>query len=298
MFIALDVHELNGTRMTNTQKTLTTPHNPQHAGAANPLALSSSKLQQQQTWAAGDYAQVGSTLQIVGEELAEAVDLRPAQAVLDVAAGNGNFSLAAARRLAGVTATDLVPQLLEKGKIRALAEGYDIVFQQADAENLPMPDNSFDVVASVFGVMFTPDHQLAAAELRRVCRSGGRIALANWTPGGFIGQVFKTIGRYRPGQQPSPALWGTADHLAELFHDSPMQINKRTFYFRYHSPAQWVDFFRSVYGPMKNAFAALPAEQQSALHADLLALVQQMNIATDGTMKVPGEYLQVVIEQE
>ncbi|MEM9622722.1 MAG: class I SAM-dependent methyltransferase [Pseudomonadota bacterium] len=262
------------------------------------LALSEVKAKQQQTWAAGDYAQVGTTLQMVGEQLAESLDMRPGSSVLDVAAGNGNFALAAARRMCQVTAVDFVPQLLEKAKIRALAEGYDLRFQLADAESLPLPDNSFAAVGSVFGVMFTPDHPAAATELRRVCQPGGKIGLANWTPEGFIGQVFQIISRYRPNPLPAPSLWGTRDYLTQLFEPGPggMQVDKRTYLFRHRSPAHWLAFFRAVYGPVRNAFAALAPAEQAGLETDLLALLHSMNIARDGSLKVPAEYLQIMID--
>ncbi len=257
------------------------------------------KHKQQKTWGAGDYAQVGATLQIVGERLAERLDLRAGQQVLDVAAGNGNFSMAAARRFACVTSTDFVPALLEKGRIRALADGLEMQFQTADAEDLPFADASFDVAASIYGVMFTPNQQQAAAELTRVVKPGGKIGLANWTPEGFIGRLFKTIGQYVPNPLPSPALWGIADHLHELFDEQihDIQIERQTFNFHYTSAQGWLHNFKQVYGPVKNAFAALDEAGQAALQADFLALLAELNVATDGTMKVPGEYLEIVINR-
>src|SRR6187401_266333 len=151
------------------------------------------KQKQQATWASGDFAVVGTTLQIVGESLAEAIDIRAGERVLDVAAGNGNATLAAARRFARVTSTDYVPALLERGRRRAEADGLDVTFEVADAEALPYPDAGFDVVLSTFGVMFAPDHEQAAAEMMRVCRPGGRIGLASWTPAGFVGQLFRVV---------------------------------------------------------------------------------------------------------
>src|SRR5882757_1081406 len=190
------------------------------------IELTAVKTRQQAAWATGDYAIVGTTLQIVGETLCEALDLRSGARVLDVAAGNGNASLAAARRWCEVTSTDYVGSLLEAGRVRALAEGHSIKFQEADAENLPFPDASFDVVMSTFGVMFTPNQEKAASELARVCKPGGKIGLANWTPESFIGQVFKTIGKYippAPGVK-SPALWGTKARLEELFGETAQEI--------------------------------------------------------------------------
>jgi ubiquinone/menaquinone biosynthesis C-methylase UbiE len=259
------------------------------------------KTRQQAAWSAGNYAVVGTTLQIVGETLCEALDLRSGSRVLDVAAGNGNATLAAARRWCEVTSTDYVPTLLESARARALAEGHTIRFQEADAENLPFPDASFDVVISTFGVMFTPNQYQAASELARVCRPGGRIGLANWTPDSFIGQLFQTIGMYippAPGVK-SPALWGTKTRLEELFGKTAREIRttRREFVFRYRSPAHWIEVFRTFYGPMNRTFGALGAEKQAAFTEDLLALMERRNRSGDATLVLPSEYLEVVIEQ-
>jgi SAM-dependent methyltransferase len=267
--------------------------------AAPTIDLSAVKARQQAAWSTGDYAVVGTTLQSVGEDLCEALDLRSGSRVLDVAAGNGNATLAAARRWCDVTSTDYVPALLESGRARAQAEGHSIAFQQADAENLPFADGSFDVVLSTFGVMFTPNQEKAAAELARVCKSGGSIGLANWTPDSFIGQVFKTIGKYIPSAAgvKSPALWGTHARITELFGDSALKITtvNRTFNFRYCSPAHWIDVFRTFYGPMNKAFAALDAWKQADFNRDLMALLHSRNRSGDGTLVVPSEYLEVLI---
>ena len=260
--------------------------------------LAALKVRQHAAWSAGDYAVVGTTIQIVGEMLCEAVDIRAGETVLDVAAGNGNASLAAARRWGKVTSTDYVPALLDHGKARAAADGLDMVFQTADAEALPFADGQFDAVLSTFGVMFTADHDKAAAEMVRVCRKGGRIGMANWTPGGFIGQVFKTLGRHvppAPGAK-SPALWGTPDHLHSLFgQHGQIARTDRNYAFRYRSPAHFVEVFRTWYGPMLKAFAALPDDGKAALERDLLSLIGQMNRAKDGTMVVDSAYLEVVV---
>ena len=255
------------------------------------------KEKQQKTWGAGDYASVGATLQIVGEHLAEQMNLRAGQRVLDVAAGNGNFSLAAARRFADVTSTDFVPALLEKGRIRALADGLDIDFRTADAEQLPFETATYDAAASIFGVMFTPNHERSAAELLRVVRPGGRIGLANWTPDGFIGRLFRIIGSHIPNPLPSPALWGTEAHLQHLFGEeaSDISIERRHFNFHYINTEAWLENFKQVYGPVKNAFAALDADGQASLQRDFIALLDELNVADDGTMVVPGAYLEVVI---
>jgi SAM-dependent methyltransferase len=268
--------------------------------AQAPVAdLKAVKMRQQGAWSSGDYAIVGTTLQIVGEELAEALDLRAGHTVLDVAAGNGNASLAAARRWCEVTSTDYVPALLDRARERAEAERLAITFQDADAEALPFADGAFDAVVSTFGVMFTADQERAAAEMLRVTRSGGKIGLANWTPQGFIGQLFKTIGKHVPppaGVKP-PALWGTRERLDELFqpHAAAIRCTPRGFVFRYRSPEHWLDVFRTWYGPVLKAFATLDPSGQQALEDDLLALIDRFNRSGDDTMVAPSEYLEVVI---
>jgi ubiquinone/menaquinone biosynthesis C-methylase UbiE len=272
---------------------------PADQPAAPTPDLAALKTRQQAAWSSGDYAVVGATLQIVGEELCEALDLRAGQKVLDVAAGNGNVSLAAARRWCDVVSTDYIPALLERGRARAAADGLTIAFEEADAEALPFADGSFDAVVSTFGVMFTPHQERAAAELLRVCKSGGRIGLANWTPEGFIGQLFKTLGKYLPPPAGvrSSTLWGTRERLTEMFGPAFVSIKTqpRYFNFRYRTPEHFVDVFKSYYGPMLKAFAALEPEKQTALRSDLLTLIARMNKATDLTMVVPSEYLEVVI---
>ena len=257
------------------------------------------KQRQQATWASGDYAVIGTTLQIVGELLAEAADVRAGERVLDVAAGNGNATLAAARRFAHVTSTDYVPTLLDKGRERARAEGLSVQFEVADAEDLPFDDASFDVVLSTFGAMFTPNHKRTAQEMLRVLRSGGRIGIANWTPAGFIGQLFKVIGTHVPppaGLQPPP-LWGSEAHIVELFGTqvAQMRCEKRHFNFRYQSAAHFVQVFREYYGPTHKAFAALDVAGRQALERDMTALVDRLNVAGGSSLVVPSEYLEVVI---
>jgi SAM-dependent methyltransferase len=263
--------------------------------------LGAVKRRQQAAWSSGDYAVVGTTLQIVGERLCEALDLRAGQRVLDVAAGNGNVALAAARRWCEVMATDYVPALLDRAQQRAAADGLRIEFRVADAEALPFADESFDAVVSSFGVMFTPDQDRAAAELMRACRRGGRIGLANWTPDGFIGQLFKTIGRHvpPPAGVRSPALWGTRERLAELFtpHGASVEATPRSFVFRYRSPEHWLEVFRTFYGPVQKTFDSLDANGQAALARDLLDLARRFNRAEDGTLAAPGEYLEVVVSR-
>jgi SAM-dependent methyltransferase len=276
--------------------------NPRAAAREQPAAFPdfpAIKARQQATWASGDFAVIGNTLQIVGETLCEAVDVRAGERVLDVAAGNGNASLAAAHRFARVTSSDYVPALLEKGAARAAAEGLEIDFQVADAENLPFGEASFDVVLSTFGAMFTPDHARPATEMLRVLRAGGRIGLANWTPEGFIGQLFKVIGAYLPPPAglKSPALWGTEPHIVELFGPQAADIRcaRRIFNFRYQSSAHWIQVFRDFYGPTHKAFAALDAAGKASLERDIAALLERLNIGGRDSLVVPGEYLEVVI---
>ena len=270
---------------------------PQAAAAPDFAAI---KTRQKATWASGDYAVVGTTLQIVGETLCEAADLRSGERVLDVAAGNGNATLAAARRWCEVTSTDYVPALLERGRERAAAERlHGIDFREADAEALPFDDAGFDAVLSTFGCMFAPNPPRVAAELLRVCRPGGRIALANWTPEGFIGQVFRTVGRHvpPPAGVGSPALWGTRERIAELFGNEAVHIaaEPRRFMFRYRSPEHMLEIFRGYYGPILKAFAALDAHGQHALTEDLLGLMERFNVAGDGKAVIPSDYLEIVI---
>jgi ubiquinone/menaquinone biosynthesis C-methylase UbiE len=262
-----------------------------------PIDYTAIKQRQQAVWSAGDYAMIGTTLQIVGERLCEAVDMRAGSDVLDVAAGNGNATLAAARRFAHVTSTDYVGALLERGKERAAAERLSVNFQEADAEALPFADGSFDVALSTFGVMFTPNQEKAAAELVRVVRKGGKIGLANWTPDGFIGQLLKLVGKYVPppaGLKP-PTLWGTKARLGELFQGHEINISEQTFTFRYESAEHWLHVFRTYYGPTNRAFSALDAEKAAALEADILDLLEKSNWGGSGRLTVPGNYLEVVI---
>jgi len=264
-----------------------------------PTDFTAIKARQQATWASGDFGHIGVRLQIVGEALCEAVDLHAGEKVLDVAAGNGNASLAAARRFADVTSTDYVPALLEQGRRRAAADRLPMSFQVADAEALPFGDGSFDVALSSFGVMFAPDQERAAAELLRVVKPGGRIGLANWTPEGFIGRLFEVVSSFvpPPAGLRSPMAWGTEPRLVELFGPaaSDIRTERKLCVFRYASAEHWVDLFRSYYGPMHRAFAALDDSRQRAFHATLTALAREWNRSERGALVVPGEYLEVVI---
>ena len=279
---------------------MTTASMPQTSAPTSSPDFAAIKARQQATWASGDYAVVGTTLTIVGESLCEAVDLRAGQTVLDVACGNGAATLAAARRFCKVTGLDYVPALLARAEERARAERLDVALVEGDAEAMPFLDRQFDAVLSTFGVMFTPDQDRAAAEMVRVCRKhGGKIGLANWTPDGFIGQLFKTIGKHvppPPGAR-SPALWGTRARMAELFgrHALSISAEQRHFVFRYRSPEHWLEIFKAYYGPVLKTFAALAPPAQAALERDLISLIGQCNRSGDGSMVVPSEYLEVVV---
>jgi ubiquinone/menaquinone biosynthesis C-methylase UbiE len=256
------------------------------------------KTRQRATWSAGDFGRIGVTLQIVGESLCEAVDVAAGERVLDVAAGNGNASLAAARRFAEVTSTDYVPALLEQGKRRAAAEGLLMTFQAADAERLPFADASFDVALSTFGVMFAPDHARAAAELLRVVRPGGRIGLASWTPEGFLGALFRLISTFVPPPAGirSPMAWGSEPRVLELFGPvAAIRTTRKNYAFRYRSAEHWVAYFRAYYGPTHKAFAALDEAGQKVLEAALVDLLRISNTHRGGALVVPAEYLEVVI---
>ena len=257
------------------------------------------KARQQATWGSGDYGRIGVTLQITGEQLCEAMDLRAGDSVLDIAAGNGNVSLAAARRFCRVVSTDYVTALLDQSARRAAAEGLAIEYREADAEALPFSDAAFDNVVSTFGVMFAPDQASAAAEMLRVCRAGGKIGMANWTPDGFIGQLFKTIGRHvpPPAGVVSPAAWGTREFIDGNFGAAARHVSIEAcpYNFRYESPQHWLDLFRTYYGPVHKAFLALDAERGEQLAREILELIDVHNVADDGSMVVPSEYLEIVV---
>jgi len=264
-----------------------------------PFDFAALKTRQRATWSSGDYARIGVTLQLAAELLCEAVDLRAGQRVLDVATGNGATALAAARRFTDVVAIDYVPTLLEAGRRRAAAEGFDIDFRDGDAEALPLDAGSFDVVLSTFGVMFAPDHARAAAELVRVCRPGGTIGLASWTPEGVLGDCFRVLAQYVPppaGLEPAVS-WGAEAHLRQLFGKTVRgyEIERRQFPFRYHSFDHWLELFRTYYGPVHRTFATLDGSGQAALTEDLRVLLTRWNQAQDGTLAYPGEYLEVVL---
>jgi SAM-dependent methyltransferase len=254
---------------------------------------------QQGVWASGDYAVVASRIPVMSDLLCDAADISAGSRVLDVAGGSGNTALAAARQGARVVTLDYVPELLERARARAAAEGLEIETVAGDAQALPFPDRAFDAVISVVGAMFAPDQRRTAAEMLRVCRGGGTIAMANWTPEGFIGQLFKTVGAHvppPPGLTPPP-LWGTEEHVRELFGDGvrDLHIRRRQYTWRYASPEEFVQVFRDFYGPTLAAFGGLAHERQHALAADLAALARRFDRnGGDGPVAIPAEYLEVV----
>lgn len=253
------------------------------------------------SWTSADYSQIGIRLQITGELLAEAADFRPGSNILDVAAGNGNATLAFARRWCKVLSTDYVDRFLDHGRKRVQTEGLDVEFQVADAQNLPFGDQSFDGVVSTFGVMFAPDQAKSASEIARVCRSGGKIALTCWTPRSFIGRLCPTIGRHMsaPSSFKAPANWGRPEWIEEHFRAiaSSIDISMKSYTFRYPSPEFYLDFFRVHYGLTKRAYEVVGPEGEAALSQDILNVIRDMNSATDGTMTVQSEYAEVIIEK-
>lgn len=265
------------------------------------IDLGAVKARQKVMWGSGDFAVIGTTLQIVGESLCEAAELDAGSRVLDVACGNGNASLAAAHRFCRVTGLDYVPSLLARATERAAAERLDIDFVEGDAEQLPFPGESFDAVLSTFGVMFAPDQERAAREMTRVVKRGGKIALANWTPEGFVGRMLVTVGKHvaPPPGVASPAYWGNETRLRELFPDvARFHTTRRTFVFRYQSFEHFIQVFRDYYGPTHKAFGALDAEGQGRLTDDLREVVRQFqNPKQKNSLAIPGEYLEVVIER-
>lgn len=260
------------------------------------------KKKQQATWESGDYSLIGTSLQLVGETLVETANIDANESVLDIAAGNGNASLAAARCFAQVTSTDYVSHLLNKAKYRADAERLDIRFEVADAENLPFLNEQFDVVLSTFGIMFTADHDRAAQESLRVVKPGGRIALANWTPGSFVGELFQLITRYTnpPKNIASPFTWGTETRLVELYgpYSSDIRCSRKFFHFRYKSIEHWINMFSQYYGPVRSAFLMEDEIKKENLRKEIESLLMQHNISTKGSLNVPSEYLQVVITKK
>ena len=256
------------------------------------------KQRQQQTWASGDFAVVAARIVLVAEQLCDTADLHAGWRVLDVATGSGNAAIAAARLGCTAVGVDYVPALLEQGRLRAAAEGLAVELLEGDAESLPFPDASFDAVTSVFGCMFAPDHAQAAAELLRVCRPGGTVALASWTPQGFIGELFQTVGAHvpPPAGVPAPMLWGSEGHVRDLFGDGirSLEVTERTFTFRFRSAEEFVTFFRRWYGPTLKAFASLEGDAQDALERDLVELARRFDRLGVDAIAIPATYTETV----
>jgi SAM-dependent methyltransferase len=269
-----------------------------HSLEATMPDLAAIKQRQQQTWASGDFSVVGAMIVIVAEQLCDAADLHAGWNVLDVATGSGNAAIAAARLGCRAVGVDYVPALLERGRERAAAERLPVELLDGDAEALPFEDGSFDAVTSVFGTMFAPDHEKTADELVRVCRPGGTIALASWTPEGFIGELFRAVGAHVPppaGVQ-SPLLWGTESHLRELFGGAieSLEVTERTFTFRFRSAEEFVDVFRATYGPTVKAFAALGSTAADALERDLIALARRSDRLGTDAIAIPATYTEAI----
>jgi ubiquinone/menaquinone biosynthesis C-methylase UbiE len=269
-----------------------------HSLEATMPDLAAIKQRQQQTWASGDFSVVGAMIVIVAEQLCDAADLHAGWNVLDVATGSGNAAIAAARLGCRAVGVDYVPALLERGRERAAAERLPVELLDGDAEALPFEDGSFDAVTSVFGTMFAPDHEKTADELVRVCRRGGTIALASWTPEGFIGELFRAVGAHVPppaGVQ-SPLLWGTESHLRELFGGAieSLTVTERTFTFRFRSAEEFVEVFRTTYGPTVKAFAALGSTAADALEHDLIALARRSDRLGSDAIAIPATYTEAI----
>jgi ubiquinone/menaquinone biosynthesis C-methylase UbiE len=268
---------------------------------ANPTSpdLQAIKLRQQLAWSTGDYGVVGTGIPIAAELLCEAIDLRSGERVLDVATGHGNAALAAARRYGRTTGVDYVPALLERAKERAAAERLTIEWLPGDAEELPFPDASFDVVLSTFGAMFAPDQPRTARELARVCKPGGRIGMANWTPDSFVAEMFRVSSQFvaPPAGLTPPATWGDEAHVAKLFGPSisGIRATRRELVFRYRSFVHWLDVMRTFYGPMNKTFAALAPDKQAELARELESRVHRLNRSGDESFVVPSTYLELVI---
>jgi SAM-dependent methyltransferase len=264
------------------------------------MDIATIKQRQQATWASGDYATVGTRFPLTAELLCEAVDLRAGERVLDVACGSGNAAIAAARRFCEVTGVDYVPSLLARAGQRAEAEGLRVTFQEADAEALPFPDDSFDAVLSTCGAMFAPDQEQTARELLRVCRPGGRIGMVNWTPDSYVGALFRTIGRHLPsppGLRP-PVEWGSEERLRELFGpDVTIAAPRRAFLWRFPSAEHQAEFFATCYGPAHKALATLNADSAAELRREMVATVKEFDVSDDDTLILRMDYLEAVIRK-
>jgi SAM-dependent methyltransferase len=264
------------------------------------MDIATVKQRQQAAWASGDYAAVGARFPLTAELLCEAVDLRAGERVLDVACGNGNAALAAARRFCDVTGIDYVPALLDRARLRATAEGLEATFQEADAEDLPFSDGEFDAVLSTCGAMFAPDQERTAHELLRVCRPGGRIGMVNWTPDSYVGALFRAIGRYvppPPGVLP-PVLWGTEERLRDLFGpEVTIATPRRAFRWRFPSAEHQAEFFATFYGPANKALATLGADGAASLRAEMVETARSFDVSDDETLILRMDYLEVVVRK-
>jgi len=261
--------------------------------------LEALKARLKSTWMAGDFGEVATWLEPHAEEFIARREIDSKMDVLDVACGTGNLAIPAAKAGAAVTGVDIASNLIEQGRTRAISEGVEIQYDCGDCEQLPYPDDSFDLVISMYGAMFAPRPELVAAELMRVCRPGGQIAMANWTPSGFIGQMFKATAAHVPAPvgMPSPVLWGNEATVRERLNNgiAELHVTPITVSFEYpFSIPETIEYYRRYYGPTQRAFAALPDERQMELRQDLESLWKQNNLATDGTVKVEAEYLEVV----
>jgi SAM-dependent methyltransferase len=261
--------------------------------------LEAVKARQQRMWASGDYSAVAARIQPIAERLCDAADLNAGDRVLDVATGSGNAAIAAARRDCDVVGVDYVPPLLDRARARALAEGLPVDLVEGDAEALPFEDASFDAVLSVVGVMFAPDQERAAAELLRVCRPGGAIALASWTPDGFIGDLLRVVSRYAPppaGVRP-PVEWGSVSRLGELLGDgaAPIAAHERVYTFHHRSAEEFADFFLTNYGPTERAAAGLDEDGRVAMRLDLAALAGTASrLSAGGPVAIDATYLEAI----
>src|SRR5262245_34495151 len=260
--------------------------------------MASLKSKLKATWMSGDFDKIAQIIWSGGGEFVARLQLAKGAKVLDIACGTGNLSFPAARAGAIVTGVDIATNLLDTARARAQAEGIQIKFDEGDAEALPYADASFDEIVTMFGAMFAPQPQLVAAEMARVLKSGGRVAMANWTPEGFIGKLFKiTSQRVPPPPMPSPLLWGNETTIRERLRDrfTNLQLTRRILNMDFPmTPEDAVEYFRAWYGPTQRAFAALDQDGQAGLRRDLEGLWNEYNTATDGTTRIPAEYMEVI----
>jgi ubiquinone/menaquinone biosynthesis C-methylase UbiE len=278
---------------------MTTVEVEEERGVTDLVAL---KEHQQETWAAGDFSMFARTIVIVSERLCEAAQLRADHKVLDVACGSGNTAIAAARRGCDVVGIDYVPALLERAKERAAAERFTITFLEGDAEDLDFPDETFDVVMSTFGVMFAPDQEKAAAELLRVCKPGGKIAMSNFPPNSLAGGFLRAAARYQlpPRGVKPPVLWGNEDWLNDTFGHaaSKIEVTRQDVKLCYKTPEDWLDFFTRYFGPIGTVYEALNDSKRERFGRDLMEVVIDGNVSGDDTIVAPVDYSEIVITKK